>query len=248
VKVLLLGGTSESRQLAAAVAGVPGIELITSLAGRVAEPAPVSGHTRIGGFGGADALAQWIRDNAVDALVDATHPFAATITAHADYAARTTGVAHLVLTRPPWIASTDDQWTTVASLPEAAASIEPGSRVFLTIGRQGVHHFAGVADAWFLIRSIDPPTGAVPPHTTLELGRGPFDLAHESAMLADNRIDLLVTKNSGGTMTRAKLDAARSASIPVLMISRPTVDISASTVDEVDAAARWLIERLRVTH
>jgi precorrin-6A/cobalt-precorrin-6A reductase len=89
-------------------------------------------------------LAQWIRDNAVDALVDATHPFAATITAHADYAARTTGVAHLVLTRPPWIASTDDQWTTVASLPEAAASIEPGSRVFLTIGRQGVHHFAGV--------------------------------------------------------------------------------------------------------
>ncbi|CCQ16466.1 putative precorrin 6X reductase [Rhodococcus sp. AW25M09] len=223
---------------------MPGIQTITSLAGRVADPILPVGQTRIGGFGGSDKLAVWLRDNGIDAVVDATHPFAATIGAHAERATRATGVALLVLTRPPWIPGEGDRWTSVASLPDAAASVTPGSRVFLTIGRQGVHHFAHVEDSWFLVRAIDPPTGPVPPRMTLLLDRGPFDTDHESTVLGDNRIDVVITKNSGGDMTRAKLDAARAASIPVLMVARPETSTSAQTVHEVDAAVAWLTNRL----
>ncbi len=245
MKVLILGGTTESRTLAAALDTVQGIETITSLAGRVAEPILPVGQTRIGGFGGPDALAVWLRDNAIDVVVDATHPFASTIGAHAEKATRATSVALLVLTRPPWTAGAGDRWTSVASLPDAASAITPGSRVFLTTGRQGVHHFARIEHSWFLVRAIDPPTGPVPPHMTLHLSRGPFDVDHESMMLADNRIDLLITKNSGGDMTRAKLDAARGASIPVIVVDRPTVPSSAPRVFDVEAAVGWLTNRLR---
>ncbi|KAA0926395.1 cobalt-precorrin-6A reductase [Rhodococcus cercidiphylli] len=243
VKVLILGGTTESRALAAALDTVQGIETVTSLAGRVAEPKLPVGETRIGGFGGPDALAVWLRDNAIDVVVDATHPFASTIAAHAEQATRATSVALLVLTRPPWTAGEGDRWTSVASLPDAASAITPGSRVFLTTGRQGVHHFSSVDHSWFLVRAIDPPTGAVPPHMTLQLSRGPFDVDHESMMLAENRIDLLITKNSGGDMTRAKLDAARAASIPVLMVDRPTRTGSTPTVFDVAAAVDRLTDR-----
>ncbi|MEW1931160.1 cobalt-precorrin-6A reductase [Rhodococcus sp. NPDC079359] len=243
MKVLILGGTTESRALAAALDTVQGIETVTSLAGRVAEPKLPVGETRIGGFGGPDALAVWLRDNAIDVVVDATHPFASTIAAHAEQATRATSVALLVLTRPPWTAGERDRWISVASLPDAASAITPGSRVFLTTGRQGVHHFSSVDHSWFLVRAIDPPTGPVPPHMTLQLSRGPFDIDHESMMLAENRIDLLITKNSGGDMTRAKLDAARAASIPVLMVDRPTRTGSAPTVFDVAAAVDWLTDR-----
>lgn len=245
MKVLILGGTSESRELAAALDTVQGIETITSLAGRVAEPVLPIGRTRVGGFGGSDALAVWLRDNAIDVVVDATHPFASTIGAHAEYATSATGVALLVLTRRPWTADEGDRWAAVASLPDAAASITPGSRVFLTTGRQGVHHFASVDHSWFLVRAIDPPTGPMPSNMELLLDRGPFDIDHESMVLADNRIDLLITKNSGGDMTRAKLDAARAASIPVLMVDRPARTGSAPTVCDIAAAVDWLSERLR---
>ncbi|OZF02204.1 cobalt-precorrin-6A reductase [Rhodococcus sp. 15-2388-1-1a] len=243
VKVLILGGTTESRALAAALGTVQGIETITSLAGRVAEPILPVGPTRIGGFGGPDALAVWLRHNTIDVVVDATHPFASTIAAHAEQATRAASVALLVLTRPPWTAGEGDRWTSVASLPDAASAITPGSRVFLTTGRQGVHHFASVDHSWFLVRAIDPPTGPVPPHMSLQLSRGPFDVHHESMMLADNRIDLLITKNSGGDMTRAKLDAARAASIPVLMVDRPASPTAAPTVYAVAAAVDWLTNR-----
>lgn len=245
VKVLILGGTSESRALAAAVDGVPGIQTITSLAGRVADPTLPVGQTRIGGFGGPNKLAVWLRDNAIDVVVDATHPFAATIGAHAESATRAAGVALLVLERAPWTAGEGDRWTSVASLPDAAAAVRPGSRVFLTIGRQGVHHFAHVDHSWFLVRAIDPPTGPVPPLMNLVLDRGPFDTGHESRMLRDNRIDLVITKNSGGNMTRAKLDAARAASVSVLMVARPATSTAAPTVYEVDSAVDWLKNRLR---
>ncbi|QII01308.1 cobalt-precorrin-6A reductase [Rhodococcoides fascians A21d2] len=246
VKVLILGGTTEARALAAALDRVRDVDSVTSLAGRVTQPILPVGRTRIGGFGGPDALAMWLRDNAIDVVVDATHPFASTIGAHAVHATEATGVALLVLTRPPWTEGENDRWTAVPSLPDAAAAITPGSRVFLTTGRQGVHHFTRVDHSWFLVRTIDPPTGPVPPHMTLQLGRGPFDIDHESKVLADNRIDLLITKNSGGDMTRAKLDAARAASIPVLMIARPEAPTSAPIVYEVDSAVDWLTNRLRV--
>ncbi|WP_374639472.1 cobalt-precorrin-6A reductase [Rhodococcus sp. ARC_M5] len=245
VRVLILGGTTESRVLAATLDTVQGIETITSLAGRVAEPILPVGQTRIGGFGGPDALAVWLRDNSIDVVVDATHPFASTIGAHAEQATRASSVALLVLTRPPWTPGEGDRWTSVASLPDAASAIPPGSRVFLTTGRQGVHHFASVAHSWFLVRAIDAPTGPEPPHMTLHLSRGPFDVDHESIMLADNRIDLLITKNSGGDMTRAKLDAARVASIPVIVVDRPARTGSAPMVLDVAAAVDWLTNRLR---
>ncbi|KQU47940.1 cobalt-precorrin-6X reductase [Rhodococcus sp. Leaf278] len=245
MKVLILGGTTEARALAAALDRVRGIETVTSLAGRVARPILPVGQTRIGGFGGPDALAEWLRDNAVDVVVDATHPFASTIGTHAEHATAATGAALLVLTRPPWNEVEGDRWTYVPSLPDAAAAITPGSRVFLTTGRQGVHHFASVDHSWFLVRSIDPPTGPVPSRMRLLLDRGPFDLDHESKVLADNRIDLLITKNSGGDMMRAKLDAARAASIPVLMVARPAAPNSAPIVYEVETAVDWLTSRLR---
>ncbi|MFI8565957.1 cobalt-precorrin-6A reductase [Rhodococcus sp. NPDC078407] len=245
MKVLILGGTTESRALAAALATVQGIETITSLAGRVAEPTLPVGQTRIGGFGGPDALAEWLRTNAIDVVVDATHPFASNIGAHAEQATGATSIPLLVLTRPPWTAGKGDRWTSVASLPDAASAIISGSRVFLTTGRQGVHHFARVDHSWFLVRAIDPPTGPVPPHTTLLLDRGPFDIDHESTMFADHRIDLLITKNSGGEMTRAKLDAARTASVPVLMVDRPPRTGSAPMVFDVASALDWLMNRLR---
>ncbi|WP_307830737.1 cobalt-precorrin-6A reductase [Rhodococcus sp. KRD162] len=244
MKILILGGTSESRNLAAAVNEEPGIEAVTSLAGRLADPVLPVGQTRIGGFGGPSALAQWLLQNSIDVVVDATHPFAATIGTHAELATRLTGTALLVLTRPPWKAGEGDRWTSVASMPEAAASVTPGSRVFLTIGRQGVHHFAHVEHSWFLVRAIDRPDGPVPPHMTLVLDRGPFDERHEATLLAEHRIDLVITKNSGGDMTRAKLDAARATSVPVLMVDRPARPTAASTVDTVDAAVDWLRNRL----
>ncbi len=246
MKVLVLGGTTEARALAAVLNRIPGIEIVTSLAGRVARPILPVGETRIGGFGGPVALAMWLRDNAIDVVVDATHPFASTIGAHAVHATEATGVALLVLTRPPWNEAEGDRWTSLPSLPDAAAAITPGSRVFLTTGRQGVHHFAGVDHSWFLVRAIDAPTGPVPSRMRLLLDRGPFDLDHESKVLADNRIDLLITKNSGGDMTRAKLDAARAASIPVLMVARPSAPTSAPIVYEVETAVNWLMGRLRV--
>ncbi|MBY4130369.1 cobalt-precorrin-6A reductase [Rhodococcus fascians] len=246
VKVLILGGTTEARALATALNRVEGVDTVTSLAGRVAQPVLPVGQTRIGGFGGRDALAAWLRNNAIDVVVDATHPFASTIGANAEYATDATGVALLILTRPPWTEDEGDRWTVVPSLPDAAAAITTGSRVFLTTGRQGVHHFARVDHSWFLVRAIDPPTEPVPPRMRLLLDRGPFDLDHESNVLADNRIDLLITKNSGGIMTRAKLDAARAASIPVLMVARPAAPTSAPTVYDVDAAVDWLAERSRV--
>lgn len=238
-RVLILGGTSEARALAAELVDAPGVEVVSSLAGRVRDPRLPDGAVRVGGFGGVDGLVEWLRDNDIDAVVDATHPFAARITGNAVQACAAIGVPLLVLRRPQWTPGPGDRWHVVPDL-RAAAAIVPalGSRVFLTIGRQGVDAFAGVA-ARFLIRAIDSPDVAAPADSEILLARGPFTLGDEIALLREHRVEVLVTKNSGGSSTSAKLDAARALDLPVVMVARsPLPDGVISTADP-DVAAVW---------
>ncbi|MGW2959066.1 cobalt-precorrin-6A reductase [Streptomyces sp. NPDC001220] len=235
--VLILGGTTEARELAAALAARPGVRVTTSLAGRVSRPGALPGEVRIGGFGGAEGLADWLREQRVDALVDATHPFAETITANAAVAAARTGVAALVLRRPGWRPGPGDRWHPVASLP-AAADLLPrfGPRVLLTTGRLGLSAFAHLTGRHFVVRSVEPPEPPVPPHTEVLLARGPFTVADETALLRENLIDVLVTKDSGGAATAAKLTAARELALPVVVVRRPPLPAGVKAVPDVAAA------------
>ncbi|MGW5730044.1 cobalt-precorrin-6A reductase [Nocardia beijingensis] len=242
--MLILGGTREARELAHIASGERGFEIVSSLAGRVRAPLLPEGDVRIGGFGGAEGLRAWLAANDVAAMVDATHPFAATISANAAEAARVSGVPLVHLRRPRWVEQTGDRWTRVPDLPAAAARVAAlGERVFLTIGRQGVDAFAGLARQWFLIRAIDPPEGALPERHELLLARGPFALEDEARLLAEHRIDVLVTKDSGGEQTEAKLTAARAAGIPVVVVDRPPLPKDARIVASAAQALDWLRHR-----
>jgi precorrin-6A/cobalt-precorrin-6A reductase len=236
MRVLLLGGTTEARRLAGLIAGE--VTVITSLAGRTRDPLLPPGSVRIGGFGGADGLARYLRDEHIGAVVDATHPFAATISANAFEACAASDVPLMILRRPGWTAQPGDEWHRVASLPDAAARLpEAGRRVFLTTGRQGIAHFAGRDECWFLARSVEPPSGTVPRRLEVLLDRGPFTVAGERDLITRYRLDVLVTKDSGGA--DAKLVAARELGIPVLMVDRPPLP-PAANVSTADAAADWL--------
>jgi precorrin-6A/cobalt-precorrin-6A reductase len=237
MRILLLGGTSEARALAAQLH--PDVEAISSLAGRVPDPALPVGPVRIGGFGGTDGLRDWLRGAGVHAVVDATHPFATTITANAAMVCRELDMPHLVLVRPAW--PTGDA-VVVASDREAAEAVaEKGfSRVFLTTGRSGAAAFK-VADAWFLIRAVTAPEPHdLPPKYEILLSRGPYHYDNELAILREHRIDALVTKNSGGAMTRPKLDAAAALGIPVIMVDRPPLPEGVQTVATVVDAVLWV--------
>lgn len=237
MRVLLLGGTSEGRALAARLH--PEVDVISSLAGRVPDPALPVGEVRIGGFGGVEGMRRWLVDSKVDAVVDATHPYAATITAHAAAVCDEVGLPYLVLARPAW---PPGDAIVVGSDAEAAKTIaaERYSRVFLTTGRSGTAAFADV-DAWFLIRAVTAPDpDTLPPHHQLVLSRGPYHYDDELALLRDHGIDALVTKNSGGQMTRPKLDAAAALGIAVVMVDRPPLPGGVTTVSTVDDAAAWV--------
>jgi precorrin-6A/cobalt-precorrin-6A reductase len=240
--ILILGGTAEARELAAALhdAGVP---IVSSLAGRVANPRLPRGEVRIGGFGGPAALARWLRERRVAAVIDATHPFAQRISASAAEATALAETPLLRLERPPWQQRADDRWQRVPDL-DAAATLVPrlGSRVLLTTGRQGLAAFAGVDDAWFLVRCVDPPGPPLPPRHELLLSRGPYDRAGELALIEAHAIDLIVTKDSGGRHTEAKLDAARQRGLPVIVVDRPQ-RTAAPTVASVADALAWARER-----
>jgi precorrin-6A/cobalt-precorrin-6A reductase len=238
---LILGGTTEARALAVALTGRP---VITSLAGRTSAPLLPPGEVRIGGFGGADGLAAFLRTRRIGALVDATHPFAATISANASSAAAATGVPLLVLRRPGFHPADGDDWRRVPSLEQAAALLpQLGERVFLTTGRQGLAAFAAVDACWFLLRCVEPPTPPAPRHLSVLLARGPFPLDDEVRLLRSHHIDVLVTKDSGGSP--AKLVAAREHGIPVVMIDRPPLVPSAAarpvaSAGSVAEAVAWL--------
>ncbi|MGC4939618.1 cobalt-precorrin-6A reductase [Kribbella sp. DT2] len=236
MKVLLLGGTGEARRLADLLVAQD-IDVVSSLAGRTTNARLPVGEVRQGGFGGVEGLMDRLQD--VDALVDATHPFAATMTEHAAEAAQRTGTPLLVLRRPGWSA-TSGQWVDSA---DVAAQLLPqaGTRAFLTIGRQGLDAFAHTG-LWTLARCVDPPE-MLPTWCTLLLARGPFTLEGELALLREYRIDVLVTKDSGGAMTSAKLEAARQLGVPVVVIRRPPLPPGVQAVESVDQVVEWLQAR-----
>ena len=241
IDVLVLGGTTEGYDLAQALDDAGGVRVVTSLAGRTRQPRLPGGEVRIGGFGGAAALAAFLRERKISAVVDATHPFAATMGWSAAEACREAGVSLLRLERPAWLPGPGDRWHEVAEWSEAVELVaREARRVLLAIGRQELAPFAGIEPVWFLIRSVEAPD-PMPPFRQAELllARGPFDLAGERALLVDRRIDTIVCKNSGGTATDAKLAAAREAGIRVVMQRRPRRP-ELPTVASVAEALAWL--------
>ncbi len=239
--VLILGGTAEAAALARSLAEEARVAVTTSLAGRTRAPAELPGAVRRGGFGGAQALADYLKVQSFDLLVDATHPFAARISRNAAQACAAAGVPRLVLTRPPWTAREGDRWTPVPDAQAAAAALPGlGRRVFLTIGRQELSAFAALTDVWFLVRLVEPPEDPIPLEDfRLVLGRGPFSLARETALLREHGIEAVVSKNSGGAGTYAKIEAARALGLPVVMVERPALP-DGETVESVAATLAWI--------
>ncbi|WP_427890221.1 cobalt-precorrin-6A reductase [Kribbella sp. GL6] len=237
MRVLLLGGTGEARELARLLVA-DGIEVVTSLAGRTIGARRPEGAVRVGGFGGVDGLVTWLQANPVDVVVDATHPFAAQMTANAAAASTQLDLPFLVLHRPGWTSGDDWHWV---DTPAAAAELLPelGSRVFLTIGRQGLDAFASTG-LWTLARCVDPPEPR-PAWCELLLARGPFSVTDEVRLLMQHRIDVLVTKNSGGPATAAKLEAAQQLHLPVVVIRRPTLPAGLDVVTSPDQALAWVM-------
>lgn len=239
--ILILGGTDEARRLAAALAGRGGARVVSSLAGRVRDPRLPVGEVHEGGFGGAAGLLAWLRERRIDVVVDATHPFAARMTASAVEATGRAGVPLLILRRPGWREGPGDDWRWTPSLPAAAALLPAlGRRVFLTTGRRSLPVFAGLGDLWFLARSVDPPEPPLPRNLRVLLGRGPFTVEGELGLMREHRVETLVTKDSGGSMTTAKLFAARALGLPVVVVRRPPPPGGVPAVETVEQALTWL--------
>ena len=245
MRLLILGGTTEASSLAGALAGRDDLAPVLSLAGRTQNPAlPLIPH-RIGGFGGIDGLTTYLVRERIAALVDATHPFAAHISAHAVAAAEAAGVPLLALTRPPWRPQPGDRWTAAPDLDAAAAALGVERRtVLLTIGRLGLARFRAAPQHRYVVRTIDAPDPAdLPPDHVLLLDRGPFVLADELALMRREDIDTVVTKNSGGTAAAAKLEAARALGIAVVMVDRPPALAGRAEAHALAAVLDWIETR-----
>jgi precorrin-6A/cobalt-precorrin-6A reductase len=246
-RLLILGGTGDAVQLAARAIDLPGLEVVTTLAGRTNNPQAVLGTVRIGGFGGEAGLVAYLQTEKIDFIIDATHPFAAQISWHVAGAATKVGIPRLLLVRPAWVRSIEDTWIEVERI-EAAVQAIPASaeRIFVTIGRQQLAPFAVLTDKWCLMRSIDPPDPSIPlPPGKLLLDRGPFSLEGERQLLREYQIQAIVSKNSGGDATYAKIIAARELGLPVVMVQRPIVP-EGERVADVAGAVEWLIDRLEI--
>jgi precorrin-6A/cobalt-precorrin-6A reductase len=245
IRVLILGGTTEASELTRLLAADPRFETTLSLAGRTANPKTQPVQTRIGGFGGSDGLAAWLQREKIDVVVDATHPYADQISSNAVTACTRLAIPLASIARAAWQPRPDDKWLTVASAEAAADALGPEPRrVFLSLGRQELSAFATRPYHHYIARTIDPPDDvALPPDIRFLFSRGPFDTPAETALLAHETIDVLVSKNSGGTATYAKIEAARELGIPVVMIARPHKP-SGHAVQNAEAAVTWLGQQL----
>ncbi|BAZ05330.1 cobalt-precorrin-6A reductase [Calothrix sp. NIES-3974] len=242
MRVLILGGTTEAVELGELVSQLDQVEVFVSLAGRTKNPKISNLNTRIGGFGGIGGLRNYLQQMQIEAVIDATHPFAAQISTHVAIAAQQCHIPHLILVRPAWEKQPGDNWIEVESIEQAAEILgNVGQRVFLTIGRQEISTFAGLEKIWFLMRMIDPPTGGEIPRGEIILDRGPFTWERDRDLLLTHDIDHIVSKNSGGDATYGKIIAARELNIPVIMVKRPPVPESVQ-VATVGSAVNWLID------
>jgi precorrin-6A/cobalt-precorrin-6A reductase len=234
MRILILGGTAEARQLAGHLATSAEFSVILSLAGRTAAPAAQPVPVRIGGFGGVAGLAGYLAAERIDLLIDATHPYAATISANAVRAVALAGRPLLALRRPPWTAVEGDRWIEVGDAAEAVRALGEAPRVvFLALGRQKIAPFTAAPQHRYLVRSVDPvePPLAVP-HALYITARGPFAEAEERALLARHGIDAIVAKNSGGDASYGKIAAARALGVPVVMLRRPAPDDGGRTTED----------------
>jgi precorrin-6A/cobalt-precorrin-6A reductase len=244
-RLAIVGGTGDAVQLAARAIDLPGLEVITTLAGRTQSPQSVPGTVRIGGFGGEAGLVEYLQAAKIDLIIDATHPFAAQMSWHVAGAATQVGIPRLMLVRPAWTRLPEDIWIEVESVTAAVAAIPASAeRIFVTIGRQQLAPFAMLTDRWCLMRSIDPPDPRIPlPPGKLLLDRGPFSLDSERNLLREYRIQAIVSKNSGGDATHAKIIAARELGLPVIMVQRPSLP-EGEIVADIAGAIEWSIDRL----
>ncbi|UWQ23788.1 cobalt-precorrin-6A reductase [Leisingera aquaemixtae] len=223
-RILLLGGTTEASALAKTLAGA-GMDAVFSYAGRTAHPVSQPLPTRVGGFGGIEGFAAYLKAENITHVVDATHPFAAQMSSNAVHACEAAGVPLCAFERPAWQAGEGDQWLHTDSIEEAVNALpDTPARVFLAIGKQNLTQFAAKPQHHYLLRLVDAPEADLPlPHTTVEIARGPFDAAGDTALLQRHAITHVVAKNAGGAGAAAKLTAARNLALPVIMIGRPEV-------------------------
>lgn len=244
-RLLILGGTGEALALAERAQRLPSLRVITALAGRTTRPTQPQGELRSGGFGGVAGLADYLEEASIDLVVDATHPFAAQISRHAAAACAQSGRPLLMLVRPPWERAPGDCWIEVDTVAAAAAALpDTARRAFLTVGRQELAAFAALEGHWFLVRVIEPPANGLPLRDyALVAGRGPFTVEGETRLMRDHRVDVVVSKNSGGAATYAKIAAARGLGLPVVMVRRPSLP-EAERVADVAGAMAWIARRL----
>lgn len=237
-KILILGGTAEAAKLASALNVLP-VEAITSLAGRTANPAAINGKVRTGGFGGAEGLATYLATEKINLLIDATHPYATRISHNAVLASSMAKIPLLRLERPAWEKENGDNWIDVANEAQAATIIPAGERVLLALGRQHIAPFAERSDVHFIMRMIDPPEVTLPRDCEIVLAK-PESYESEKQLLSERKIGLIVSRNSGGSISYTKIKAARDLAIPVMMIARPPVEAKTvvATVEEAIEFAR----------
>ena len=223
-RVLILGGTGEASQLATRLSERSDLIVISSLAGRLEKPALPTGLIRSGGFGGVPGLIEYLLKQSVDVVIDATHPYAAKISNNAELACRQTEIPLIAFERPAWRPQQEDDWVQVPDMASAALLVDQQkNRVFLSVGRQELNRFSKCRNAWFLIRTIDTPTVPPPQSSKLILSRGPFRLHDERLLLHQEAITHIVSKNSGGEATYAKMEAARELRIKVVLVDRPVI-------------------------
>ena len=245
MRVLLLGGTSEARELAVLLVEA-GVDVVSSLAGRVERPRLPVGAVRIGGFGGVSGLSDWLVSHRIDVVVDATHPFAEGMSANAVAACAALDLPLLRLARPGWAdAPGADGWHWVDDHAAAASTaVSLGQRPFLTVGRQPLGHFVSpLSSVRAVVRVVDPPEIGLPAPWEVYLDRGPYDLAGELSLLAEHGIDVLVTKDSGGRYTWPKMAAADQLGVPIVVVRRAGATDGVETVPDAGAALDWVRRR-----